>query len=201
MPFVPTQGVAMATLNYQSNDGTTAINRLFCATATPPTMVDLEEIGDAIYDAWVANIATYTQSDWALAGVHVRAMNEEEGLQYDDENLYPMPGESVQTVQIPAQVSYTVTLNSGLVGRSARGRIYGIGLPMSFQLGNRLTDAARGVLQPSWNLFRSALETAGHALQIVSFQEDGVLRAEGRPLPVVSVNVRFPLATQRRRLT
>lgn len=201
MAFVPTPGVAMATVNWSSNDGTSAINRLYCATTTVPTLSDLEEIGDGLYDAIVANLITYVQADWKLVGIHIRAMNEEEGIQFDDENSYPVNGLSPETVQTPANMSYTITLNTGLVGRSARGRIYGVGLPVSFQQGNRLTDAARGVLQPVYNLIRSAMETVGHSLQVVSFQEDGVLRAEGRPLPVVSVNVRFPLATQRRRLT
>jgi len=201
MAFVPTPGVAQATLNYQSNDNTVAINRLYCATATPPTMTDLEEIGDALYDLWAAQVMVNTQADWSLTGIHVRAMNVEEGIQYDDENAYPVQGSLSESVQTPAQLSYTVTLNTGLVGRSARGRIFAVGVPVGFQQGNRLSDAAQAQLQPVWSLVRSGMETAGHALQVVSFQEDGVLRAAGRPLPVVSVAVRFPLATQRRRLS
>jgi len=164
-------------------------------------MADLEEIGDALYDLWDAQVMVNTQADWSLTGIHVRAMNVQEGIQYDDENAYPVQGSLSETVQTPSQLSYTVTLNTGLVGRSARGRIFAVGVPVGFQQGNRLTDAAQAQLQPVWSLVRSGMETAGHALQVVSFQEDGVLRTAGRPLPVVSVSVRFPLATQRRRLT
>jgi len=191
----------MATLTHEYADGQLAINRLYCATASVPTMTDLEEIGDALYDVYVAQIIP-DMSSWAqLDGIRVRAMNEEEGLFFEDTNSYPQPGGNVSSSPTGAQVTYTVTLNTGLVGRSARGRVYGVGLPPGGFTTNRLTDAEQAALQDGWNAVASAMETAGHALQVVSFQEGGVLRTEGRPLPVVSVNVRFPVATQRRRLS
>ena len=201
MPFVPTPGVVMATLRFLSDDGIVAVNRLFCAASTVPTAVDLEEIGDALYDSVVANIIPNTQNTWSLTGIHMRAMNEAEGIQHDKDGIFPVTGVATATYETPAQVSYTVTLNTGLVGRSARGRIYGIGMPLSYQQGNRLTNAGQSALQSVWNLVRSAMETAGHALQVVSFAEGGVARTEGRPLAVLSLAARFPLATQRRRLT
>jgi hypothetical protein len=201
MPFVPVSDCAMVSIFYQSNDGSVAMNRLFVGTPNPTTTEDLAEITDAVYDWWNANLKTYTQADWSLTGIQARDMSTEEGLLYIDENSYPVAGLSSDTIQQPAQVSYTITLNTGLVGRSARGRVYGVGLPNSFQQGNRLTDAARPVLQAVWDLLFEAMETAGHALLVVSFIDEGVPRAEGRALPVVSVNVRFPLATQRRRLS
>jgi len=155
MPFVPTPGVAQATMNYTSNDNTHAINRLYLATATTPTMTDLEEIGDALYDLWDAQVMVNTQADWSLTGIHVRAMNVQEGIQYDDENTYPVQGSLSETVQTPSQLSYTVTLNTGLVGRSARGRVFAVGVPVGFQQGNRLTDAAHGQLLPVSSSVRS----------------------------------------------
>jgi len=201
MAFVPTPGIVMVTPQLLSDDGVVAINRLYCAATEVPTMTDLEEIGDAFYDAFVANIIPNTQSTWSLIGLHMRAMNEAEGLQFDHPGTFPVAGGAVGGAETPSQVSYTITLNTGLVGRSARGRIYGIGMPISYQQGNRLTNAGQSALQSVWNLVRSAMETAGHALQVVSFQEGGVVRTEGRPLAVVSLAARFPLATQRRRLS
>jgi len=201
MAFIPTPNTAMATIRYQGDGGVVAINRLYCAVEDPVTSEQLEEITDALYDVWVAQILPNTSNNWFLAGITARDMSEEEGLQFIDENSYPMGGTVSDGVGQGAQVSYTVTLNTGLVGRSARGRVYGVGLPTSYQDGHRVTDAAHAILQPAWNLVRSAMETAGHALQVVSFFDEGLPRAAGRPLPVVSVNVRFPLATQRRRLT
>ena len=201
MPFIPTPGIAQAIIQYQSNDGVVAINRLYCGATAVPTLIDLEEIGDALYDVFVAQILPVTQGDWNLSGISVRAMNEAEGIEFVDANAYPQWGTVDATIATPSQMSYTVTLNTGLVGRSARGRIYGVGLPVTYQNGVRLTTGGQGALQPAWNLVLSAMETAGHAINVVSFQEGGVVRAAGRPLPVVSLNVRFPLATMRRRLS
>jgi len=191
----------MATIQYSSADGTVAINRLYCAVENPTTVEALEEICSALYDVWVAQIMPRTSTQWFLSGIRARDMAVAEGLQFISEETFPVSGTVSDGEGMGNQVSYTVTLQSGLVGRSARGRIYGVGLPISYQNGVRVTDAAHALLQPAWNLVQSAMETAGHALQIVSFFDEGVPRAAGRPLPVVSMNVRFPLATQRRRLT
>ena len=201
MPFIPTPGMAMLTVNYLSNDGVVAINRLYCGVADPVTEEQLEEITEAAYDVWVAQVCPYMSNHWQMTGMVARALNEAEGLQHIDTNSYPVAGGVNDSISPPSQVSYTVTLNTGLVGRSARGRIYGVGLSPTMQNGVRLIDGARNDLQSGWNLVRSAMVAAGHALNVVSFEEGGVPRAAGRPLPVLSVNVRFPLATQRRRLS
>jgi hypothetical protein len=200
MAFIPVPDCAMATIFYLSSTNVEAINRFYCATAGVPTATDLEEIGDALYDVWVAQVMENVTENWSLTGIHVRAMNEEEGLQFIDENSYPIVGERSAAVNPANQVSYTVTWGTGLVGRSARGRSYGVGLPNDFHDGVRLSDTGQGLLQANWNLVRTAMETAGHALQVVSFIDGGVPRAEGRALAALTSTVRFPLATQRRRL-
>lgn len=201
MAFIPVPDTAMATINWQSGLGTLAINRLFCACTSPATLEDLEEITDALYDVIVAQIIPATFPSWQLIGITARDMAEEEGIVFVDENTYPITGSQDGLAMTPQQVSYTITLNTGLSGRSARGRIYGVGVPLEYTNGNRLTEAAQAALQSRWTLVRTAMETAGHALQVVSFMEDGVPRVEGRPLPVLSTQARFPLATQRRRLS
>lgn len=190
----------MAQIFYAGTNGSDAVQRLFCAATDPITLADLEEIGDALFDVFNAQIWPNMANDWQATGIRVRAMNEAEGLLFDDTNAYPVTGGVDGPVPAAAQVSYTTTLNTGLSGRSARGRVYGVGLPPGGYNLNRLTDAEQAELQSEWELVLTAMETAGHALQVVSFETGGVPRTEGRPLPVISVNVRFPLATQRRRV-
>lgn len=201
MPFIPTQGTVQSTLFFQGTGGVFAQNRFYFAAADPPTSTDLEEIDDALYDATVANYMNIMSSSWSLIGITHRAVNEAEGLQLVSPQDYPVEGFVVSGDMEAAQVAYTVTLNTGLVGRSARGRIYGVGINGADANGNSLLPAAQAVYQAKWNLMLSAMETAGHAFQVVSFFEGGVARAEGRPLGVLSMSVRFPIATQRRRLS
>lgn len=201
MPFIPVPGVVQSTLFYEGSGGVFAQNRFYWAAETVPTETDLTEIDDALYDVFVAQIPDVMSSFWQLNGMTHRAMNEAEGLQLVSAQAFPVVGTSVSSDMEAAQVCYTVTLNTGLVGRSARGRIYGVGIADSFADGSRLTTSAQGFLQTAWGEVFHAMEVAGHSGQVVSFETGGVFRAEGRPLPILSVNVRFPLATQRRRLT
>jgi len=201
MAFVPTPAMALATVFYQDINNVLAQQRFYCGATTVPTETDLEEIGEALYNVFVAQVVSQMHESWSMTGIYVRAMNEEEGLNFVDTNSYPVQGGNSDTLNPGNQVSYTVTWNTGLVGRSARGRTYGVGLPNSFHNGVRLVDAAQTALQSGWELVQEAMVTAGHAINVVSFVDGGVPRAEGRALPAVSVNVRFPLATQRRRLS
>jgi hypothetical protein len=201
MPFIPTPGIVQANLFFEGVGGVFAQNRLYFAASTVPTSTDMEEIDDALYPVIVAQYTEHMSSFWQLDGITYRAMNEAEGLELVSTQTFPVEGASGDTEMEGAQVSYTITLNTGLAGRSARGRVYGVGLTNAAATGNRLTTAAQGVFQAAWAAILSAMELSGHALQVVSFFEGGVARSEGRPLSVLSANVRFPLATQRRRLS
>jgi len=201
MAFIPTPNCVQARVIFQETDGTEAQNVLYCATASVPTEDDLNEIGAALVTGFNAGYIAAMTSNWTLTNIVLRAVNEAEGIEINYTTDLPLNGGNGGT-QTPNQVSWTTTLETGLVGRSARGRIYGVGLAFAQTINNkRLTDASRAVLQANMEAIRADLESAGHALQVVSFQTGGVPRTEGRALPVLSVEVRFPLATQRRRLS
>jgi len=200
MAFIPTLNCVQARLMAQTAAGAVAENVFYCATTSAPTTTDMQEIGDAIGE-WVAeSYQNITNTDWTYTGINLRAVNEEEGLAQFFTDGFPLAGEAGGAGG-GHQVTYTVTWSTGLIGRSARGRSYGIGLPSTYiAAGSRLSDVGRGALQPPWANLLTILSAAGHALQVVSFVDAGVPRTEGRKLPVLSCNVRFPLATQRRRL-
>jgi len=200
MAFIPTPGMALATINYLSDDGVFAVNRLYCGISTPATGASLTEVTEALYDVWVAQIMPTVIPQWSLISIIARDAQTAEGLEHEDTNSYPVAGTQDSVFGTPNQVSYTVTLNTGLVGRSARGRVYGVGLGSAYVDYTSLSTTGQTALQSAWELVRDAMITAGHAINVVSFQEGGVPRAAGRPLPCLSLQVRFPLATQRRRL-
>jgi hypothetical protein len=164
-------------------------------------MADLEAISEE-YGNWIDEaLSENLVNTWSVQQVALRAMNEAEGISFNDPTGYPKAGAD-GAAQAPLGSSYTVTLSTGLVGRSARGRIYGVGLSTpAIVNGNRVADAYRDGYQACWYAWLSRFDTAGYAPQVVSFVDAGVPRTEGRMLPILSVNVRFPLATQRRRLS
>lgn len=201
MAFIPVLNTVMLRCLYQEVGGSVAENRLYAACLGVPTMDDLNECG-AAYQEWLTeSFAPKLTGNWSAINVVVRAMNEAEGIEITYDTDFPVAGEN-STTEFPLQVSYTTTLNTGLVGRSARGRIYGIGLPGEYVTDRkRLNDPGQSALQLVWGNLPTIFESAGHALQVVSFVEGGVAREEGRALPVLSATVRFPLANQRRRLS
>jgi hypothetical protein len=201
MAFIPVLACVQARLQYDNGAGILAENVLYFATTSAPTETDLTDIGDLLHTWVLDSLAPVLSAGWFVNGAVLRAMNEAEGIEINYQDGFPLQGGAAGTVA-PNSASYTVTWSTGLVGRSARGRTYGVGLIMpNIVSGNRLSDAARAAFQLRWEALRADMETAGHALQVVSFQEGGVPRTEGRKLPALATNVRFPLATQRRRLT
>lgn len=201
MGFIPVPDVVQARINWQEDNGVVAQNVFYNATTGVPTLTDLENIGTLWAELLSEGLMASVGSNWRIESVSLRAMNEEEGLALTWVDGFPLDG-TVGSEVAPDNVSYTVTWSTGLIGRSARGRTYGLGVPMSIIADhNRLSDVGRLSLNGYWNGIREGFETAGHALQVVSFQEGGVPRTAGRPLPALVSQVRFPLATQRRRLS
>lgn len=202
MAFIPVPNCIQARLIWQEDNGIVAQNVFYHATTSTPTLADMEDIGSTWGELMTeSGLGPAITTNWALAQVSMRSMTEEEGLQMTYNGGMPISGTSTEG-QLPDQVAYTVTWSTGLVGRSARGRTYGLGLPISAVVNrNQLASGARGVYQTAWNIILESFQTEGHALQVVSFQEGGVPRTEGRKLPILAANVRFPLATHRSRLT
>lgn len=200
MPFIPVPNCVQARLIFQEDNGLIAQNVFYHATTSAPTSGDMDLIGETWLSIWVAQMVTSVTTNWALTSVNMRAMNEEEGIIMNYSPASPISGTG--SGPVPDQVTYTVTWSTGLIGRSARGRTYGIGLlAEAIQNRNRLTDAWRTSLTNGWVNIMQEFESVGHALQVVSFVEGGVPRVTGRKLPILAGSVRFPLATQRRRLS
>lgn len=202
MAFIPVPACVQARLIWQEDNGNIAQNVFYHATSGVPLEADLDDIGSTWGELMSeSGLIVLTNNTWALLQVSLRAMNEEEGINLTYNSGMPISGTNAEAAT-PDQVSYTVTWNTGMVGRSARGRTYGIGLPgPAVTDRKRLSDGHRAALQVTWANILESFATEGHALNVVSFEEAGVPRTEGRKLVITGCNVRFPLATQRRRLS
>ncbi len=201
MPFIPIPNTVLLTAIFRDADGVEAINRFYPSTVSVPTEDDLTECAGIYTDVFTEAMVGITMSNWTLEGVICRAMNEEFGLEFVASDGVPQDG-GVGSGAQPNQVSATVTWLTGLVGRSFRGRTYMVGLPLTFVASGQkqLTDTGRTNLQNAFETLRTAFETGGHALQVVSLSSGGIPRSEGVTTTILSVRANFPLATQRRRL-
>jgi len=201
MAFIPIPSTSLISALFQDDDGVLAVNRHYSQYTGDVDSTILELQATTYADYWSEVFAPLVELNWSLAGVVVRDMATEFGLEFNLTDGLPIDGTSADG-KLPNQVSYTVTWLTGFVGRSFRGRTYAVGLPSgSVATGQKqLTSGAQGVYQDAWAGLLAAYNTAGHPLQVASLFEGGLPRTEGVTTPIVSARVNFPLATQRRRL-
>lgn len=199
MPFIPVPNIIQARVQWQDIFGNLAQNVFYHASATPITLAHMDEIGAAWQDWLVESWQGSASSTWAATQIAMRDMSVEEGISEVYTTDFPVAG-SIAEQALPNSVTYTVTWSTGLVGRSARGRTYALGVYGSQTEDNtRLKATVQASLETRWANLLAIMDAAAHAIQVVSFSEAGVPRTEGRPLPILAANVRFPLASQRRR--
>ncbi len=114
------------------------------------------------------------------------------------------PGRAV-SASLPNQVTYSIKKESGLTGRSARGRLYWIGIPRGVldPLNENLITAIRsGEFVQGVDDMRVGINAVGTwAAALVSRFTDGAKRPTGQFFPWVSTTaVDLVLDTQRERL-
>jgi hypothetical protein len=135
-----------------------------------------------IFIAWdSATGRTGRVPGWALTRVRSKALHTSSGAIED----YTLPSPQAGTAGGSTQannVTYAVKFQTGLAGRSQRGRIYVVGLSttaMASPNGVVSTTAAAGFVS-SYNTLIANLISAGYNLVVTSFRHDGAYRAEGQ---------------------
>lgn len=114
---------------------------------------------------------------------------------------------SVVSRSFPANVAFAVTRRSGLTGRSARGRVYVGGIPVTYQEGDPLNQnnltvtAANGYVAVVDGARITIDNTVGFDPVIVSRYHNGLKRAEAVTFAWVSTDAKNRrLDTQRNRI-
>lgn len=191
----------MLTALFRSTDNTFAQNRFWfeCPAGVNPEV--MTAIAEA-YNTWDAEEGKSLRTgNWSLVDIITRDMTVEDGIQLSDTEGLPSVGSNGGSAGA-FQVCYTTTWLTGLVGRSNRGRTYGIGLSQEGALHNVLTGAAHAQIVTKMETFLAIWPTVDPVaiFSVASFVNGGVPRVNGQLRPVLSFRVPFPLATQRRRL-
>lgn len=132
-------------------------------------------------------------------GITVRGLSEEEDLRYDLSE--PLPGTDVDGA-CPAQVAVVITKRTGFTGRSARGRSYLWGIPLSYREDDRhITDFAASAYAEAFDTLTAAVEDADFEPIVLSYFTAGAPRVTATWKSIISWEIRDKrLDTQRRRL-
>jgi hypothetical protein len=101
---------------------------------------------------------------------------------------------------LPANVTKSITLRTGLTGRSARGRFYTVGMTTNHLQAdtNLITTAYRDAILAALNALRSDCLSLGWLVVVTSRITEGEVRPLGQNFSVTSFGV-FDLTTDSRR--
>jgi hypothetical protein len=207
-PFIPTANTALVELVYTA--GAVVIENTFhVQKGSPYTLADLTALAGT-FDTWdstgtAAWKGVRTQQS-VLIYVRAKALDTSSSPVY----TYTVPaGGRVGTLagsgQLPNNASFCVRLQTGLAGRSFRGRIY---VPPFYatQLQaspaqNLITTAYALVVITSLQALMTALTAAGHTWVVTSFYNSGAWRTAGVNTAILTIGYAdLRVDTQRRRL-
>lgn len=163
-----------------------------------------EDIAAAV-DQWVFD---YLKLAWGSSTVYtsttVRGLNAAEDYYAQDATNTGVVGTYTTGVPLPNNAAFSVTRNTGLTGRSARGRVY---LPLHAAMlttdENVVAVAWYEVVKDSLDAFRAEVAAAVASAEevVVSRYTGGALRSEAVTRPVTAYAASdLTVDTQRRRL-
>ena len=156
--------------------GETCENTFYYSYTPPLTIGMLTNAANAANDAWVSDWKPIMTTGFTLTGIYARDLNTETGLQVLVTDAAGQTG-AVTGDTLPNADTVAVARISGLTGRSARGRIFWMGLAESQVNNNRLTTTFADDVVDAVKALDAAVAAEGFTPVIVSRVQDGVTLA------------------------
>lgn len=184
-------------------NGETCINTMYAEKAGGYSLGDLQALAAQV-DVQVGSSFLHLQPpEVSYVKSEVRGLDQENDLVAED-STNAGPGTET-SLAVSNQVTFSIKKGSGLTGRSARGRVYWIGIPRSKLDGadeNQLLAAYAAELVDAIEDQRVGINAVtGWEAVLVSRFQGGAKRTEGTTFPwTTTTNVDTRVDTQRRRL-
>ena len=201
MAFQSVPQTAEIVIKYEGNQ-VDSVNVLQAKLTGGYSLTDLEDLADAVDASIVADWLPIQTQDQAYISTTVRGLefiNDQETINTDGAGA---GGNAVKG--LPGSVTFSVKKSSGLTGRSARGRMYWIGIPSDKLAGNenQVLSAHVVEIRDAVEDMRLAIAATSWDPVIVSRFLDGSPRATGAVFNwIATVAVNENVDSQRRRLT
>jgi len=165
------------------------------------TAAGLDAIADVL-KTWLGDQWVFAASSGvAMQTIKVKSLHDDPGA-YHEETISPNIVGDVGGATMPNNVTVAVRWNTGLGGRSYRGRTFHLGMPTSFVTGASLTTTGHTTLQNVYTTFLNRLLAMSPARQLVvaSYCNGGDWRTTGVATPVINCTIDVALDSMRRRL-
>jgi len=200
MAFVPAPNIVMCEIR-ASKAGQLVENRFHIDVLHQPVPGDLSALAGLLVPNIVAGFLPNLPTDVTLTEFHQRSLH----TQNDIELTTPFPAGSTGTMSgepLPNNCSYCVSLRSTSVGRSARGRLYWLGLSADQVVTNNVDATHRTAITAAVESLRAQIAAASSVMVIVSYRQNNAPRVGGPVYFVVStvLTVDDVVDSQRRRL-
>jgi hypothetical protein len=190
MPFVaiPLACKVELAFTYQGLPGANVLGAICSAT---PDTAELQDVADAMEATMTTDILPGKSNQFTLDEIIVTDLNSATGPQVT--NVVATAG-AVTASAIMVANALVIQLHTALRGRSFRGRVFDAGWPDSYlDDDGRMTPTNQANLTAAWENVRSAMDTAGHPLAVIS-------RTLQIPSVVTQVHAATVVGLQRRRL-
>lgn len=197
MPFVPAPNIIQVEV-LATKDGQQIENRFMVDVFHAPSLGDMTGI-QAQVTAWCnVTYAPLLPEDVVITGLKMTDMSQQNGPQL--QVALAIPG-TIAGISAPNEVTYCVSLRSGLAGRSARGRWYVLGLSNSNIGGqNRVGPVYRANIASAVQQLVTRMTDIGFAFVIVSYINNNAPRVGGPVyFPVITVTTTDDILDSQRR--
>ena len=191
MPFVPALGVVEVFVEhqYQGAQGKGYVMH-YDNSLGPCTLPLMAELATEIIDWWNVQMKPLVNNQTVLERIRMRDISTAEGLVYDTASGLPISGTRAGT-PTQSQVVISVKKNTGLAGKSQRGRVYHFGFNQGdFSVANNLSTAYTTLVETAWNAALSLVgATANYDMQLVSKFTGGQPRATAEVRPITNMTL------------
>lgn len=185
MPFIPAINTWRVGLSFVNNGGKPGANVIHVRdNSGSMDGTRAQELADAVRDWAVTDWADVAANSWYLTVIDVTSAQSQTGASASNTDV--TSGARAEP-QMPSQDTVAISLRTGAMGRSNRGRLYHVGLTEVDVVDGLLSGTAQTALINAYSALRSRLIADDFEWVIASYQADGVPRVTASLRPVNSV--------------
>lgn len=184
MAFQPAPNCINATLRFLNGGTFYGINSLNFVGLNRNPFEDYGFIAAEIVDWWEEEIAGLVSDEIQLASISLRGLSEPSDYYYSND-LTGIVG-LVDSPAQPPNVTLSIKTETGLTGKSRRGRVFHVGLAESMVSNKYLLPAWPGLFASNYQLLIDAVSGFDLSWCVLSRTQNKVKLAEAIPYPITS---------------
>jgi hypothetical protein len=199
MPFVPIPSTIRVEVVY-SWDGQICENVFHVSTPNAINEAELDAVQEIFKDWYETYLSTTQSQTVSLVKYIVLDASDQYGVAKEYPPGLVYQGSISTTPSLPNNVTFALRWNTGLRGRSFRGRTYHVGLVEGLVTQNAVNNDSLVSIVGSYGELLDMLDASSRSLVVASKFQGNAPRTTGLATPIVTVTADGVIDSQRRRL-